>query len=442
LNELINKFASSAAAIGDPPTRIHAATALSAGTSAAVTPAADHHCFHFRRPSADLISAHNYPTMPPKKRRVPDEEEMTSSSESSDSSFNSDDSEDQRKRKRKKRYSSDDEYDPSRDNVEQATSYRRSKKRQQSGSHQQWDTATTSGHHTAPADNPLRYFNPVNQMPAATPHVVQLLQQPLTQQIILSPSLAQLLTAPVSIISPVVNQSPAPDSSRQPVAPNVVIDLEDDDAECDGTVSTSEKNENVSETHSTPAPIESNRKSDFESKILSELEALVTPPVSLCMECETVCEELDDSNAEDTEPAVKIPCPEYEYGLRRTVFNEDLILTCETITEETDCSYSYPEEMTLKQRMDFETKMKAHVTYDQIYSSRQNSSYKITLLDLEETGETLIQFKERLRREMRAAAAAKSSHCNPNHSSSSGVWKQTASKSTGTITTTIASGKT
>lgn len=391
--------------------------------------------------------------MPPKKRRPEEEEdyEVTSSEDSSDELDSDDDSSDEGTQKKRKRYSSDDEYDPARDNVAQATSYQRTKKCRPSNSlsNSSMARSRTPSSTIQPQLQQQQQQHSFSQIPLAPAHVLQTqFHQPLYLAPAFNFTIAQLLsqsnpitlTPGVTLVSqPVATQSIVNQQVTSQTVPqsapsntsgfgNVVIDIDDDDDEENEPVA-SEAVENVA----TPAQIASTRKSDLESKILQELSALVAPSITLNMECETVSEEVDDSSAEEKDEAEKAACPEYEYGLRRTVFNNDLILTCETVTEEGDSSYAYPEDLTGKQRADYDSKLKAHAVFTQIFTNRKTQSYKMTEVDLGKTGETLSQFKERLRRDMRAAAQ---SHPHPNSSSScnsSATWKQTAAKSTGAM---------
>ena len=347
--------------------------------------------------------------MPPKRKRIPDDDDydLTSSSDSFDGLDDSSDDSSTERKKKKKRYSSDDEYDPTRDNVAQATSYRKSKKR-------------TASNFNMPDSNYSNYIsrfpntaipqsqNSFHQMATPIQSPARVLTQPVLPAPGFSFTLAQMLSNPIPVnrAAPFTSQQTASHASQESADQcgfsNIVIDVDDEAEEETGT------NEAVEDSTATPAPIESTRKSDFESTLLQGLTSLVTPVVTLNMECETVCEELDDSGSEEPERAEKVVCPEYEYGLRRTVFNNDLILTCETVSEEDDCSYSYPEELTVKQRADYDSKLKAHFVFQKIFVSRKTG--RMTEVDLEETGETLSQFKERLRQEMKAAAQSQPHH--------------------------------
>lgn len=431
--------------------------------------------------------------MPPRRRRPEDDSDdmSTSSSGSSDDlgDSSSDDSSADR-RKKKKRYSSDDEYDPTRDNVAQATSYRKGTKRPSSSAFHHKEPSHSLQPTMAPAAHVMQHVarppvrGPVQNLALAQvllspPHtqnhsfIVQYVPQMFVEQA--APQPLVLHTCRIcgdtaagrhlgvyscegcrKFYTRTIDQKrvyrcrgnghcsvriesrtqcrhcrfqkclnegmgPVEDWMRQSTAdPNIIelsVDVSDAEVMSEKLEQSDQDETEALEIGSelpaspAPAPIASIRKSDFESKILEGLNSLVAPIVTLNMECETACEEIDDSDAEEQEKtAVREPCPEYEYGLRRTVFNDDLILICETVSEEADSSYSYPEELSMRQRNDYANKLKAYNTFSSILASRKTKLYKITELDLKTTGENMTQFKDRLRSEMRAATQTQSNH--------------------------------
>lgn len=364
--------------------------------------------------------------MPPKKKR--DEDYRTSSSDdlSDDLDY---DSEDEPQKKRKKRsYSSDDEYDPVRDNVVQATSYKHSKRPVRprdatAAASGQQSNANTNGHNffqsvsTAIASPPHQRQQQLLHQMAASTNPVALTQMPTAYLIPANFNLSVLtnpLVATPAVAKPVNQRQIAPQpavAASSSVVVEEVIDLDDDDDEKDergGGVG----DKLAASIATTAGPIVSARKSDFENTILNELTALVAPVLTLNMQCDTVAAEFEHCLSEgQSERPLSQPTnsPEYVVDTRRTVFNDDLVLSCATAFTVEDDSYAYSEELTPKQRSDYESKLKAFNTYSQIYNSRSNGGYEMTPVNLTETNETLEQYKDRLRREMKAAAASSQS---------------------------------
>ena len=366
--------------------------------------------------------------MPPRRGRRRgrrnNDDDFYDSSDSESESFPSDESSDEdRSRKKRKRYSSDDDYDPVRDNVTEATNYKKSKSRhhhqqhyQQQGSHQQEQQEYEASSSNQWQQPDVRQQTPVQFQPIV-PNPFQLIHSgpvldPTTNTIIIpassysavqqlqllpqqsGPQVAAFnpfMTLQVPAVTPVISTVPL----NRPVAEeNVLINLSDDDPEPDYPLVK-------------PQAIVTTRKSDLESRILNEISALAAPVVTLDMECETVCE--DPDHFESAGVKVRNECPEYEYGLRRTVFNNDLILTCETVCEEDDCSYAYREEISSRQQADYLNKLKAFQTYEKIYQQKQESGIPMKHVDLSVTRESLDQFKDRLRQELRQSMSGRSS---------------------------------
>ena len=346
--------------------------------------------------------------MPPKKKRVDMDCDTSSSDESSASGSVLSDSEEEghRRGSRKKRYSSDDEYDPARDNVAEATSYRSTRKRRTHTS-SQWQSALKSKLLSqASVIGP-----PSTGLPSSWAHrpIASLLQSDRRTHMTpgaphQSTSLAQLGSAAI----------PHADSLLLPASSSYAVSVDSDIEEVDDCGAAI-----------VPAPVTcAARKSDFEDRLLREISALVAPSITLVMDCESIAEEETceaPSSKCKGDQDVRQARPEYEHDLKGSVFNDDLMLSCETVEEEEEdcCCCSYSEDLTECQVIAHERRLKAHATFSRIYAARQAAGYRMVDVDLSTTGESLEQFKERLRQEMRAAVQQQRMRAQASHNRSS-----------------------